>query len=60
MKNKINIPRASAAGLRGFQPPRFAADVKEQAHLPELLLAWCTNGDGTSRTLKSGSGYLPA
>ena len=30
MKNKINNSLASAAGLRGFQPPHFAADVKEQ------------------------------
>lgn len=49
MKNKINNAPASAAGLKGFQPPHFAADVKEQDHLPELLLAWGTNGDGTSQ-----------
>ena len=39
MKNKINNAPASAAGLKGFQPPHFAADVKKQDHLPELLLA---------------------
>lgn len=48
MKNKINSPPASANGLRGFQPPHFAADVKKQDHLPELLLATGANGDGTS------------